>query len=106
MTIFEIISIVCVLIAVIGIVILLCGTYKEIKIIDNTPKIYFYENMIDIEIEQMSEEDIEKLAHASFAWQPDITNTRLRMYGSEGMLWGIVADIKETYPNYDVVLVA
>ena len=73
---------------------------------DDKPKIYVHENMIDIEVEPMSKEYVAQLAHMSYGWQPDITNTRLRMYGSSGMLWGLIADITENYPDYHVVMVA
>ena len=84
----------------------LCYLIHEENEMENKPKIYFHENMIDIDLEPMSEEYIAKLVEMSFAWQPDMTHSHLRMYGSEGMLWGLIADIKEIYPDYHVVMVA
>ena len=73
--------------------------------IQDTPKIYYHGNMIDIEIKLLTKEEIEKLTSMSFSWQPDLTDTRLRMYGSQAMMQGLAMDIKEVHPEYEIVLV-
>ena len=101
---FEIISMICVLIAVIGIIVLLYDMYKENTTMDNTPKIYYHENMLDIEIKTLTEKEIKKLTEMSFAWQPDMTDTRLRMYGSQAILQGLAMDLKEAHPEYEIII--
>lgn len=73
--------------------------------IQDSPKIYYHENMIDIEIKTLTEEEIKKLTEMSFGWQPDMTDTRLRMYGSQAILQGLAMDIKEVHPEYEIIIV-
>jgi hypothetical protein len=61
--------------------------------------------MIDIEIKALTEEELEQLTTMSFSWQPDITSTRLRLYGSAALMQDLALDIKDLHPEYDIVTV-
>ena len=76
-----------------------------IHVTENKPKIYHFGNMIDIELAPLTPEELDNLVKMSFSWQPDISNTRLRMYGSEDTVTSLAADLKNTHPEYHIIIV-
>ena len=73
--------------------------------IQDSPKIYMHEDMIDIEIKTLPKKDVEALVSVAFAWQPDITDTRLRMYGSQLLLQILTTRILGDHPEFELVIV-